>query len=443
MRSEIARLHARYLSGTLSPVAVTERHLAAAHGLGQTLNAFTQVLDGPARAAASQSAQRYAAGEPLSLLDGVPISVKDLMHVAGTPTTCGSKASDPRPAAGDATVVARLRALGAIVFAKCNLLEYAYGVVHPDFGPARNPWNLEHSPGGSSSGSAAAVAAGIGFASIGTDTAGSVRGPAALCGVVGLKPTLGALSTDGVIPLAPSLDHVGVLARTVEDTRIVFEALSDRSSRTEGTRPLRVGLARLDGAELEVERAVDDTVARLRAEGVEVVDVEPLPWRVANAAAYVLLYAEALEVHGSRLAPRWHGYSPAIRARLLAGGVVSGADYVRAKRLQTDLRAMWDAALERDGLDAMVSATTPAPAPRQNAARPAGPSQTGMYTSPYALCGVPAVSVPVALGEAGLPIGLQIAAGEARYGVVLDLADRAMRDPWPRPPHFADPFGEA
>ena len=442
----IARLHALYLSGERSPVEVAEDHLALAADVGARLNAFTLIAGDQARAEARASAERYGRGEALSALDGVPVSVKDNMHVAGLGTTCGSAAADRRPARRDAAVVARLRALGAVIIGKTNLLEYAFGVVHPDFGPVHNPWDLDRSAAGSSSGSAAAVAAGIGLAAVGTDTAGSVRWPAALCGTIGLKPTYGSLPVAGVVPLAPTLDHVGLLARTVEDTRLLYDALCERRSASVGSRPLRLGVVDLGRVAPAVAAATADVLARLGREGVELVPLSPFPWREGDAAALALIAAEALEVHARRLGEHWPAYSPAMRTGLVAGAVVSGADYVRALRLRESLRARWRDLLREEAVDAAIGPTLPCTAPPEGDPWPAEEAADGVaigaYTSVYALLGVPAISVPVALDPDGLPIGVQVAAAEGEDGTALVVAYRieAGRGPWPWPPHGSDPL---
>jgi len=444
MTGEIGRLVRLYWDGTCSPVDVLEDHLAAAEQLNEDLNAFTRFMPDTARADALASAQRYAQGRPLSQLDGVPVTVKDLIDVQGVPTTAGSMASDPEPARRDATVVGRLRSQGAIVFGKVNLLEYANGVVHPDFGSARNPWNLDRSSGGSSSGSGSAVAAGLGFGSVGTDTLGSVRFPAAWCGTVGMKPTRGAIATSGVIPLSGTLDHVGVLARTVADTRRLFEGLSRDHMPPTGDRPLRIGVVEPPHpADREVEEACAAVVQRLPDHACELVSLPPFPWEDANAAALVILYSEALEIHQDRLAARWQGYSEASRGRLLAGAVLSAPDYYRARLVREVLRAEWAALLRRSAVDAVVLPTLPVTAPWEGGeAKVRDLGGITLYTGPFAFLGVPAVSLPVALSADGMPISLQVCGGEARDGFILDVAARVedARGDWPRPPIFHDPF---
>lgn len=427
---DIGRLHRAYLEGSLSPLEVAEAHLGRAERENGRLNAFSRLLRERALAEARASAARYGRGAPRSRLDGVPVSVKDLMHVAGAPTRAASAAAPAGDEAEDADVVARLSALGAVVFAKTNLLEYAYGVVHPAFGAAHNPWQPARSAGGSSSGAAVAVASGIGLAAIGTDTCGSVRNPAAWCGTVGFKPTRHALPVGGVVPLAPTLDHVGILTRTVADTRVVFTALTGAADPdpgpTHAKRALRVGVARLPGASTAVQARCDEALRRLAEDGAELTEVDPLPWTVANAAALALVYAEALEVHAERLPALWHGYSQAMRLRLLAGGAVTSADYVRARSVRHALRQAWAPTLAAAGVDLIALPTMPTGAPREAELRVAGGDLAAatLYTSAFSLLGVPAITVPVGLDDANMPVGLQLAGVAGADLQVLEAAAR-------------------
>ena len=448
MSGDIARLRARYVNGELSPVAVAEAHLAKAQAANDRLNAFTALLPQRALAEARASAARYQRGAPRSPIDGVPLSVKDLMHVAGEATTAASAAADGGAQVEDSEAVARLSALGAVVFAKTNLLEYAYGIVSPDFGPAHNPYALDHSAGGSSSGSAVAVAAGIGFASLGTDSGGSVRNPATWCGVVGHKPTYGALPVGGVVPLAPTLDHVGVIARSVADTRCVFEALSGGATPTmrPPRAPARIGVLRLPGAQAAVQSRFDDVLAQMASLGHVVRDVEPIPVSTANAALMTILYAEGLEVHRERLCAHWRAYSPAIRARLMAGGAVAASDYVRARAVRDALRAAWAPALAALGVDVVALPTLPVTAPSERDLAldrgGAGLGNATLYTGLFNVLGVPAVSVPIGFDPDGLPIGLQVAGVAGDDLGVLDVAAQieALRGAWTPPPGYLDPF---
>ena len=424
--SEIARLYRRYRSGEISPLEVIERHLERASTRGAELNAFTQILEFDARWAAGESVRRYRDGRPLSPLDGVPVTLKDLIQMRGAATTASSQAAPARAAAADAEIVARLRAAGAVLLGKTNLLEYAAGLVHPSFGPARNPWDPERTIGGSSSGSAAAVAIGAGLASIGTDTAGSVRNPASLAGIVGFKPSFGALPTDGTIPLAPSLDHLGVLARSVADAQLVYEVLAGTRLRCPRGK-LAVGIARFQAVHPDVEEQFEALVARLSQAGLQPVEILGFPFSAANAAALAILYAEAAEVHLEGIGKRSSGYAPATLARILAGFSVDGQDYARALAVRESVEAAFCALAS--ACDAIVLPTLPGPATREDggggdrhlAAAP-------LHTSVFNLLGVPAITLPMGrTREGGMPLGVQVAGLRGAEAIVLEVARRIER----------------
>lgn len=447
--SAIEKLHNLYLSGRVSPDAVAEHHLRTAHEIGGPLHAFTATLDEEAFDEARTSSERYRAGRPLSVLDGIPITIKDLIAVAGHPTTCASKAGDPWPETRDAAVVSRLRSLGAVIIGKTNLLEFADGLVHPDFGPAHNPWNVAHTSGGSSSGSAVAVAAGIGLASIGTDTAGSVRNPAALCGTVGYKPAYAALSTEGVFPLAPSVDHVGVLTRTARDAFLIVRSLLEGSDvghagpadRDPVRPPSRVGILPMPRTTDEVQGRFDSVVAGLRASGVETVELPSDLLAPANAAAMVIVYAEALSTHARRLRPRWEGYSTATRTRLISGSAIQAIDYLEAQRLRSRLRAALLDQLTGARLSAFLSPTLPSTAPPMG--RFVALRDAASYTSLQSLLGLPALSLPIGLGtDSALPVAIQVTSAPGRETDFFDLATyiEDLRGPWPDPPCFREPI---
>ena len=273
------------------------------------LRAFATVLGESARVDADQADREIADGRYRGPLHGVPVSIKDLIDLAGVPTTAASRVTGRAPAGADAPVVARLRAAGAILVGKCNLHEFAFGTTGEDssFGPARHPRDPDRSPGGSSSGSAVSVATGMAFATVGTDTGGSIRIPAAACGLVGLKPTFGELSCDGIVPLAPSLDHVGPLTRCVRDARLVYHAMRDGSPALladTATSTSRLGCPRpyfLDRLDDEVRAVFEQALTRLTDADWT---VEDTPVRHAHDAAVVCLHLvlpEAAAVHASAL----------------------------------------------------------------------------------------------------------------------------------------------
>ena len=386
-----------------------------------SLNAFIAVLADSARGAARQADRELAVGHDRGFLHGIPISVKDLIDMKGVPTTAASRVRQGHRATEDAPIVDRLRSAGAVVVGKCNLHEFAYGTTSEEtaFGAIRNPVNPDHSAGGSSGGSAAAVATGMSVASIGTDTGGSIRIPSAACGVVGLKPAYGDVSCEGVVPLSRSLDHVGPLARSVSDAWMVYAALmGDRVVAPVVGAPagLRLGIPRpyfFDVVDDDVRRRFEEAVQRLRDERTTVVDVQ-----IAHATEIAAIYLhialpEASAYHASALERTPDAYSPGVRLRLEMGRYVLAEDYVRALQGREVLRREVDAALEN--LDALVLPTLPIPSPTLGAAsvRIGGRSEPVRnvmlrLTQLFNLTGHPAISIPCGLTRNGMPCGLQL-----------------------------------
>ena len=440
--SELARRIARK---EVSPVEVVDSTLAEIERLGPRLNAFVRVLDRPARQAARRAKEKVIRGSPLGLLHGVPISVKDIILTRDAPTTAGSRIyGDGLESPNDAPVVARLRRAGAILVGKTHLHEVALGItsLNEHFGPVRNPWDLDRIPGGSSGGSAAAVAAGLGCASLGTDTRGSVRIPAACCGVSGIRPTTGLVPTEGVLPLSWTLDQVGPLARSIGDAALVLAVISggrrlwnrDRPALTRSARGLTLGVSEyhLRGLDPEVADAIEDAVATLAAAGAERYDVRIPELDGSLEGSYVIGGAEAVAHHDPTLRERPEAYGPAVRARLEGGYAFKAIEYVRAQQKRERVVAAFDAVF-RD-VDVMVGATLP------TAAAPIGAEEVEVggrresiidaymrLSAPQSMGGVPAASVPCGFTSDGLPIGLQLIAARHREDLLLTVGAELQR----------------
>jgi len=425
----IADLSPRIRDGLVSPVALTDECLSRIAALDPVLNSFITVTAESARREARAAEREIRDGRWRGPLHGIPIGLKDLIDVAGVPTTAASAVFLQRVPGEDAEVVRRLRAAGAVLLGKQNMHEIAFGgsTVVSHFGPVRNPWDPRHIAGGSSGGSAAAVAAGLCLGAIGTDTGGSVREPPALCGVVGLKPTYGRVSVRGVMPLSPSLDHVGVIARTVADAGILFRAIADiedADTRAPQTGPLRLGIVRspfFDDLDAEVGAGVEQAVALLAGMTAGVSEI-PLAVR----ADATLLSAEAYTYHAASIAATPELFQPETLRRLRTGEKVSAADRDRLRRELSDARQAILAVFER--VDLLLSPTVPVPPPTIaeliDHPEQLRPREIVLLrnTRPFNVWGLPAISVPCGFTRAGLPIGLQIAGPPGREDWIRALA---------------------
>ena len=421
----VTDLARRFRSGALTPSALVEDRLARIADENPKLNAFYEVFEQESRRAAAQATSELASGVDRGPLHGIPVAIKDLFDVAGSVTTAGAHPGfRPPPAREDCDVVARLRASGAVLLGKSGLHEWALGLSNNNehFGPTRNPWDLSRIPGGSSGGSAAALAAGLAPLALGTDTGGSIRVPAALCGVVGLKPTYGRVSLRGVTPLSRSLDHAGPMANTVEDAFLLLEAICD-FRRSPAPKP-RVLLAEgffLEGVDPEIQRLVRAGADRLgRPSPVDLGDVKR-----ALDANTVILYSDAAAFHEERLKehPDWFG--PSLSGRLPVGLTYRGVDYARARDVQRTWIAMLTDLLGEDGV--LVAPTTLTPAtPIGNPEGAELARLMSRLTAPFNLAGFPVLALPVGTVR-GLPVGMQIVAGAGRESLLAE-AGRLLQD---------------
>jgi aspartyl-tRNA(Asn)/glutamyl-tRNA(Gln) amidotransferase subunit A len=388
--------------------------------------------------------ERLAPGGP-GLLAGVPVAVKDLMNVAGMPLTGGSRAFDAVAASEDAQVVARLKRAGAVVVGLANLHEFAYGITsdNPHFGRVVNPAAPDRIPGGSSGGSAAAVAAGIVRLAIGTDTAGSIRIPAACCGIVGFKPSYDALPRSGVLDLGHTLDHVGPMTRTVEESATMFAAMlgMDAVPRwsyadLRGHRIARLGGYFEEPIDGEVRDALDAAQRALQSDGARIEHAVVKDIEIAAAVMLNTLAHEAGAVHADRVKARGEDYGEDVRVRVEAAHFLPGHWYVRAQRMRTALVRNVEAAF--GGADLLLCATLRAPAPPVGAARVdiAGRSfqlhtAVTQLTMPFNLSGLPAISVPWTRSRGRVPVCLQLVGRRGRDWQVLAAGQRLQHlAPW-------------
>ncbi len=422
----VEELGAAFRSGTVTPLEVAEAALARAAALEPRLNAVIATMREPALVAASAATRELQAGRDRGPLHGIPVAIKDLIDVAGVPTTYATRAVDPVMPARDAVLVQRLREAGAVPLFKTNLLEFAYGVAHPDVGQTNNPWDVTRTSGGSSGGSAALVAAGVVPVAVGTDTGGSIRIPAAYCGIVGLKPSHGLVSTEGVFPLSWSLDHAGPLARSVRDAAALLRGLTGQAL-VFGERPiegLRIGLvaSHLDSALLTpgVREAVTAALDRLGRYGAILSRVEIAELDAANRGLMTLALPEAALIHEKIFAARPHGYAPGTRAQLEAGATVSAIDYVRAQRLRVRLGQNVEALF--GVVDVLLSPAVAFVAPARDPALDDEDGDGEMLSSGLAnMTGHPALSLPCGF-SAGLPVGLQLIGPAGRDADLLAVA---------------------
>ncbi len=432
-----AELGARIQAREVSPVEVTEAFLARIEATESRLNAFITRTPERALADAKQAEAEIAAGNSRGALHGVPLALKDLYWTAGIRTTSGSVVETDFVPDEDSTAAAKLRAAGTVLLGKTNMVEFAYGGTEHNeaYGAPQNPWRLGHITGGSSSGSGAAVAAGQAALALGTDTGGSIRIPAALCGISGHKPTYGLVSKFGVTPLGYSLDHVGPMARTVDDLALAMNVLAgydprDPASANRPTQDYVAGLAGGVGGlrigvpwhyiseflDPEVDDAFRSALAQLGELGatVEEIKVPELYW--ASLLGSPTTASDAASFHGDRIIERGSEYHPDIRRRIETGRFVPGSAYVTAQRMRARYASRLAEVFRDYDLIATPTAVLPAPLIGETVTevggKPVPPnmgmSVTGRMTQPFNVNGAPAVSVPAGFSQLGLPIGLQL-----------------------------------
>ena len=415
-------------AGTLSPVALAESLLARIEALDGDLQAWVTIDRDAVLATARQRESEVAGGAPLGAIHGVPVGLKDIFYTAGMLTACGSKVYADFVPDFDATSVAKIKQAGGIILGKAVTTEFATS----DPSPTHNPWNLEHTPGGSSSGSSAAVAARMAPAALGSQTGGSTCRPAAYNGIVGLKPTYGRISRYGVVPVSWSLDHVGILTRTVADAALMLEVLSGEDANDPGSlrqpvpdfsaqmiahdRPPRIGLVRQyyqDYCTPEIWAHTEAVANRLAEAGAEVEEI-PLPDSFARVHSFqrIVMNVDCAAFHEANHRIRADDYGPRIRAGMEMGMLIPTATYLKAQRLRRQFRDDMEEMVSK--VDVVMTPATPSPAPRD-----LNTTGDAAFQVPWTAAGLPTVVVPTGLSELGMPMAVQFGGPWAQEGQVL------------------------
>jgi aspartyl-tRNA(Asn)/glutamyl-tRNA(Gln) amidotransferase subunit A len=434
----------------LSAVELTRIQLERAESIAG-LEAFISVFAESALEEARRCDERMKEAERPGLLHGIPVTAKDIVWSKGQRTTSGSRIAKNFVPDRDAPVLARLRAEGAVLLGKTNLHEFAYGVsnVNPHYGAARNPWKTDRISGGSSGGSAVALAAGVGYASIGTDTGGSIRIPSSLCGTVGLKPTYGAIPREGVTPLSWSLDHVGPMARGVEDVALLFEIMAGRkigmqegsgSTSLSGT---RVGIHErhfFENLSPEVNEKVRAAITGMEQLGAELVELDIPEIELQAACRNAIAFAEASSYHEENIKTRPEEYGEDTRELLRLGLLIPATDYIAALRARRRIVRAFRKAFH--AIDVLVTPATPAPAPPIGASHLENGEELRFglirLVGPFNATGFPALALPCGMSRDGRPLGLQMASSPGHEAELLRVAlafqeSRSSSD-WPRRP---------
>jgi aspartyl-tRNA(Asn)/glutamyl-tRNA(Gln) amidotransferase subunit A len=429
MSASIAEMGRRLRAGATTSQALTREALDRIAAHDEKLHAFVLVTEPRAMQDAARADAELKGGTDRGPLHGIPYALKDIYDTAGIRTTCHSRLRMDNVPTADSVVAERLAAAGGVLLGKLATHEFAIGGPSFDlpFPPSRNPWNVEHITGGSSSGSGTAVAAGMVRLAMGSDTAGSIRGPASWCGTVGIKPTYGRVSRRGVFPLSWTLDHCGPLTGSVEDAAIAMQVLAGhdrldhasadvpvpdyRAALEHGVAGLRIGIPRGFFAQHPARtapalEAIDRTATQLRDAGAIVEDVVLPDYALFAVVTRVIMLSESFAIHETDMRDRLDQYGAITAGRFVLGAAITAADYIQALRVRRHLTAAVDAALEH--CDALLTATTLITAPRFDAPVDSISSSSPVQTAPFNATGHPAISVPVGLAPNGLPLSVQL-----------------------------------
>jgi aspartyl-tRNA(Asn)/glutamyl-tRNA(Gln) amidotransferase subunit A len=407
----------------VSPVEVIRLVFERYQQVEPSLCAFITMLEKEAFEKTRDVEKRLMAGEQLSFLAGIPFSAKDLYDTQGVRTTCGSNVLKDNVPDRTAVVVERFTAAGAILIGKNNMLEFAYGIAHPDFKQTNNPWDVTKTAGGSSGGSAAAVMAGVGYFSLGSDTGGSIRIPASYCGVVGLKPTYGKMSLDGVFPLSWSLDHAGPLAKTVGEVAMLMKVYeeADEEYSSIGKRIAILPDSYLGSLTADVRKVYDKTIKLVKELADSVEQVEIPNWHESEKAVMNIVLPEASSIH-QKWFHRKYDYAPGTYQQLQGGRIHQTLDYLSALKNQAEWRQNISRLLEK--VDFLVMPTVAFPAPEEDPVIGDSKLNEMTFTGPFNLSGHPAITLNMGYTESGgLPVGMQIVGGWNQEGRLLAFAE--------------------
>lgn len=425
----IAEAGALLRRGDTTSMKLTEHALSRIEAIDPAINSFVLLTRERALADAAAADANFAKGIDRGPMQGIPHALKDIYGTAGIRTTCHSKVLIDNVPTEDSVVAAKFAAQGAVLLGKLATHEFALGGPSFDlpFPPARNPWNTDHFPGGSSSGSGAAVAAGLVRMAMGSDTGGSIRGPAGYCGTIGLKPTYGLVSRRGVFPLSFTLDHCGPLSWTVEDTAIAMEVIAGydprdpasadvpvpdfRSKLDRGVKGMRIGLPRhwyvkAEGVSAETVRSIDDAAQTLAKLGATIEEIELPDVELYNACGRIIMFSEAYAIHEKDFQTQPQDYGAHTYMRMALGAFVTGADLVQAQRLRRELSAAVNAKLK--GCDALITASTLAPAATFAEVDPLRSPNFPVQLMAADVTGNPAMSIPTGFSANGMPLSMQI-----------------------------------